>query len=47
MKKLEETVEIISEQDAYDFAKQYGNLQVGGGRWSADGARLECGKLEL
>jgi len=32
-------------QDAYDFAKRYGNLQVGGGRWSADGAVLNAVSL--
>lgn len=45
LKKLEETVEIISERDAYDFARRYGNLQVGGGRWSADGAVLDAVSL--
>lgn len=45
LKKLEETVEIISERDAYDFARRYGNLQIGGGRWSADGTVLDAVSL--
>ena len=48
--RLEETGEsvgIISEQDAYEFARRHGNLQLGsGGRWDCESAVLNSVTLE-
>ena len=41
------SVGIISEQDAYEFARRHGNLQLGsGGRWDCESAVLNSVTLE-
>lgn len=47
LKETGESVGIISEQDAYEFARRYGNLQLGsGGRWDCENAVLDSVTLE-
>lgn len=47
LEKTGESVGIISEQDAYEFARRHGNLQLGsGGRWDCESAVLNSVTLE-